>query len=363
MITASHSPANYNGLKLVMPGAVPLTKPTGLNAILKRIKGGKFSEPKRKGKRQGKYVGEMYCNYILKKIKTKNFDNLSIVADVGNGMAGVLMPLLENKLPIKFKTILGELDGRFPNRDSDPTGRKNQKFLVKELKTGQYDFGIAFDGDADRIAFLDNKGKYVNCAVIGSLIAERILKDEPGSKHVFTNLTSRVYEESIVGSGGKAVRARVGHAFLKRKMHDTKAVFGCEHSGHFFFRDFFYTDSVVLTFIYVAQVYLEAKKEGKSFEEMVSPYRKYEQLEDVVIDVKDKKKSIQKVLRFVKKQYPEAVVKEFDGLYIKTEKAWGAVKPSVTEHAIKIMFEGLKKKDASQVQDKLVAYVRKIAKE
>lgn len=362
MITASHSPAEYNGLKLVQPGAVPLTKETGLTAILKRVKKGDFKNVKRSGKRKVKDVRKAYQNYVLKGVNKKNLEGIKIAADVGNGMASILMPLLSEKLPIKFTTLFADLDGRFPNRGSDPTIRKHQKALVKELKANKYDFGIAFDGDSDRIAFLDEKGEYVNCAIIGALIAEKMLESHPKSGMVFTNLTSRVYEDSIKAAGGKAIRARVGHAYLKRKIKDTGALFGCEHSGHFFFKDFFNTDSVVLTLRYVLEVYVEAKKKGLTFSELVKPYKKYQQLEDVVIEVDNKVKALSRVETYMKNNFKESKIKKFDGLYLTSADVWGAVKPSVTEHALKVMFEGFKKADATKVQEELVSYIKSIAK-
>ena len=361
MITASHSPAKYNGLKLVEPGAVPLTKPTGLSAIERRVKAGKFKTPKKRGSRQVKDVRKAYQAYILKGIKKPTLEGITLAVDVGNGMASILMPLLEEKLPIKFTALFADMDGTFPNRGSDPTIKKHQKALKAELLSKKYDFGILFDGDADRIAFLDENGEYVNCAVIGALIARRMLVDSPKAGMVFTNLTSRVYEESIKAAGGKALRAKVGHAFLKRKMVETGALFGCEHSGHFFFREFFNTDSVVFTLRYVLEVYVAAKKNGQTFSELVQPYQKYQQLEDVVIDVVDKKAALVKVEQFIAKQFPQAQVKKFDGLYVTTKDAWGAVKPSVTEHALKVLFEGHKKVAALAVQKELVAYIKTIA--
>lgn len=361
MITASHSPANYNGLKLVRAGAVPLTKASGLTAILHRIETGKYRTPKVRGRRQVKNIRNGYQSYVLKGFNKKSVAGMKIAVDIGNGMASLVVPLLEEKLPISFTSLFADMDGRFPNRGSDPTIRKHQKALVKLLKTKGFDFGIAFDGDADRIAFLDEKGAYVNCAVIGALVAQRMLQRQPGKAVVFTSLTSRVYEETIKTAGGKAVRARVGHAFVKQKMADTDAIFGCEHSGHFFFKEFFNTDSVVFTLRYVLEVYAEAKAAGQTFSQMVAPYLRYQQLEDVVIDVVDKQQAMRQVESYVRTTWPSAQVQKFDGWRITTDAAWGVVKASVTEHALKVMFEAKKKTDADTIQDKLVKYIKSIA--
>jgi phosphomannomutase len=363
MVTASHSGPEYNGLKLVLPGAVPLTKPTGLGAIERRIKRGEFVEPARRGRRRAKSYHAAFAKYVFAGTKPATLKNISIAADVGNGMASVLMPLIERALPVRFETLFTDMDARFPNRGSDPTIVKHQKALKAAVVAGGHDFGIAFDGDADRIAFVDEQGEYVNCAIIGALIAEHLLKTNPGAGMVFTNLTSRVYEESIKAAGGKAIRARVGHAFLKRKLLETGALFGAEHSGHFFFKEFFNTDSTVFTLRYVLAVYAEAKRAGKTFSELVAPYRRYQQLEDVVIDVADKVASLKKVEAYIIREWPEAKIKYFDGIYVTLPDAWGVVKVSVTEHALKVMFEGRQRKAAKAVQDRLVAYIKTIAKE
>jgi phosphomannomutase len=359
MVTASHSPKEYNGLKLVAPGAVPLTNATGLKDILRRIQKNELGPlAKQRGRRRVKDMRKAYQRFILKGFKKKQFAGITVAADAGNGMAALLLPLLQEQLPVQFSTVSMELDGTFPTRGSDPTLQKNQRQLKQVLKEQSHDFGIAFDGDADRIAFLDEKGRYVNCAVIGAIIAERLLAVEPGAGIVFTNLTSRVFEERIKASGGKALRARVGHAFLKRKMRETGAVFGAEHSGHFFFRDFFYTDSVVLTLRYVLEAYAEAKVNDQSFSEMARPYQRYQQLEDTVIPVTDKQAVLQAVEKYVRGHYKDARLRKFDGWYLELPDAWGAIKPSVTEHALKVMFEGSTKKAAKQVQDDLVEFIR-----
>ncbi len=360
MITASHSPKQFNGLKLVHAGAVPLTEKSGLGALRRRIEKGKFVDAEKIGKVTKKDVLKAYQRFVLKGYKAKKLEGINIVADAGNGMAGVVLPLLQEKLPVKFDVMFGDLDGSFPNRGSDPTLSKHQRSIKKQLKGKAYDFGIAFDGDSDRIAFLDEKGNFVNCAVIGALIAERMLKVNPKAKIGYTVLTSRSYEEAILAAGGKPVPARVGHAFIKETMRKKDVLFACEHSGHFYFKDYFYTDSVALTLLAVLDAYAEAKAEGLSFGEMVKPHLKYKQTEDVIVKVKDKKLALKKTEAFLESLSPKKV-KRFDGLMVDFGETWGAVKPSVTDFALKIMFESVIKKDAQVMQDKLVEFIQSIA--
>lgn len=360
VITASHSPKTYNGLKLVLPGAIPLTEKHGLGAIRRRMEKGRFNEVEERGKVKIKDVKKAYLKFVLSGTKAKNFTGLQVAVDCGNGMAGVLMPLLQSKLPIRFTTLFAELDGRFPNRGSDPTLKKNQRAISKLLQADMNDFGIAFDGDADRIAFFDETGRFVNSAAIGALIAERLLINEPGAKIVYTNLTSRVYEERIKAGGGVPVIARVGHAFIKETMRQKDVLFGCEHSGHYYFKDYFYTDSVVLTLRYVLEAYSEAKKRGESFSEMMKPYHCYEQTEDVIVEVKNKPKALASVYEYLMNKKPKKV-KKYDGFMVDYGEVWGSVKISVTEPALKMMFEGYKKKTAQALQDEVAEYVRRIA--
>lgn len=360
VVTASHSPANYNGIKLVYKKAVPLTAETGLDKIKEVVESGGANIAKKRGKVAKKSLRREYRTFILKDVDRKKLKGISVATDIGNGMAGVSMEALDKLLPTKFSMIYAKPDGNFPNRDSDPCLRKNQKGLVAEIKKRKSDFGIGFDGDGDRIAFLDEKGKYVNCAAIGALIAERLLEKEPKAGIVFTNLTSRIFEETIISNGGKAQRARVGHTFLKKKMRDTGSVFGAEHSGHFFWRDFYNTDSTVLTLLAVLEIFAEHKAEGKTFSEMMKPYECYKQTEDVVIEVEDKKVALDLIEKQLKKMKPRTL-KKFDGFFVDFGDIWGAVKPSVTEYAIKLMFESKSKADALTVQKALVDYVESIA--
>lgn len=360
MITASHSPKEYNGLKLVFPGAIPFTEKNGLGKIRRRMEKGKFVAAAKTGKVTKKDVLKAYQKFVLKGAPAKKMAGLNVVADVGNGMAHVLMPLLQEKLPINFTILFPELDGRFPNRGSDPTLSKNQRGIKKALKEGEYDFGVGFDGDCDRIAFLDEKGNYVNSAVIGAILAEQYLKKHPGAKIGYTNLDSLIFLETIKRCGGKPVPVRVGHAFIKEVMRKKDVLFSAEHSGHFYFKDYFYTDSVTLTLLGVLEAYQKAKAEGKTFSEMMAPYVQYQQTEDVIVMVKNRELALAKTRAFVESLKPKTI-ETFDGFFVNFGDVWGSVKISVTEYALKLMFEGKKKKDAQAMQDKVVEFIKSVA--
>ncbi len=362
MITASHSPKEYNGLKLVHPDAIPLTKRNGLKEIFQMVQKNVWHESIKRGAVKKKNIDAAYQKFVFRGVQGKRYAGLRVATDIGNGMAHDLIPLLRARLPIHFDTLFAKLDGRFPNRDSDPNLHENQIALDKKIDAGHYDFGISFDGDADRIAFLDEAGNYVNSAAIGALIAARMLAREPKARIASTNLNSRIYDETIRAHGGKVVLARTGHTFVKEAMRKHEAVFGCEYSGHFFFRDFFYTDSVELTFLEVTNAYLEAKAAGKTFGEMMAPYLVYKQTEDIVIKVSDKDVAMNKVHTYLVSLKPKSI-KKFDGYFVDFGDVWGAVKMSVTEYGVKLMFESVNKAKANKLQKQIRAYVQSIAKD
>ncbi len=362
MITASHSPKEYNGLKLVFSSAIPLTEKNGLAKIRRRMERGKFAAEVKVGKVIKKDVKKAYQKFVLKGVTAKKLAGLKLVADVGNGMGSVLMPLLQEKLPIDFTILFPELDGRFPNRGSDPTLSKNQRQLKKTIKEGSFDFGIGFDGDGDRIAFIDEKGNYVNSAAIGALLARQYLQKYTKAKIGYTNLDSLILHETIKAAGGKPVPVRVGHAFIKETMRKKDVLFAAEHSGHFYFKDYFFTDSVTLTLLGVIEAYLSVKAEGKTFSEMMKPYVQYQQTEDVIVMVKNREAALEKTRAFVESLAPQSI-DSFDGFFVNFGDVWGSVKISVTEYALKLMFEGKKKKDAQAMQDKVVAFIESIADE
>lgn len=362
MITASHSPKNYNGLKLVLPGAVPLTEKHGLKAIRRRIERGVFSEAKKPGTVEQIDVMPSYAQFLARGLQQAKLADLKIVVDCGNGMSGPLITELVKKTALKATVLLSDLDGSFPNHGSDPTLHKNQKTIKAELTVGGNDFGVAFDGDADRIAFFDETGRFVNSSIIGAIIAKRLLAKNPGAKIAYTNLTSRVYEEVIRACGGKPIITRVGHAFIKESMRQKDIIFGAEHSGHYYYKDYYFTDSAILTLTHILAVYAEAKALGKKFSDVIAPYQKYEQTEDTIVMVDDQPKALSRALQFLKDKQPKRL-RKYDGYMVDFGEVWGAIKISVTEPALKLMFEGIHKKAAQQVQAELVVYLKSIAHE
>lgn len=356
VITASHNPKEYNGMKLVKAGAIPLTNKTGLSAIKERIVANDFTVAEEVGSIEEKDIRSEYVTYVRGSVSLRSPRPLKVAVDAGNGMAGTLMPLLCTDLPIDVTPLFFELDGTFPNRASNPTLAKNQEPIKAELAKGEYDFGVAFDGDVDRVAFFDEKGNYINSAIVGALIAKKLLEEQPGSAHVYTVFTSRAYEEVIRENGGQALRARVGHAFIKEVMREKGAMFGCEHSAHFYFKDNFYADSGVLAFLYVAAAYADALEDGTTFSGLLAQYARYHQTEEVLVKVQDKKAALDAVKEHYGAQNPLSI-ESFDGVTVRFADHWFVVKESVTEDALKFVVESEHKAIAEAKQKEILSYL------
>lgn len=358
MITASHSPKDHNGLKLVFPDAAPLTEKTGLRAVRSRLTKGQFlPDAPRRGKVVEKDIMAAFARYVMKGYKTaKGAAQVRVVVDCGSGMGALLLPILTS-LGLDVTPLFAELDGRFPHRASNPTVPKNQKAIMAALKSGEYDFGIAFDGDADRVAFFNERGQYVNCGAIGGLIAEGLLPTHPHATFVGTVLTSRAYREAIAIHGGRYKEARVGHSYVKEVMHKVDALFACEHSGHFFFKEFFYTDSVILTVRAVLCAYRTA---GVAFSALLSPYTQYYQTEDLMVEVRDEKKALAGMVAHAKTEKGAKTILR-DGLTLDYGDVRVVVKPSVTETALNVIAEGIDKKRVISLRDAVVAKARLLA--
>lgn len=357
MITASHNPKEYNGLKLVKTGAVPLTNTSGLRDIQDRVIANTFTNADTPGSVEMRDIQEEYRKYIQSQANITTPRPIRIVVDAGNGMATLLAPLLCCGLPVETTELFFELDGMFPNRDSNPTLAQNQQAIVSELQSGDYDFGIAFDGDADRVAFFDENGNYINSATIGALLTKHFLQETPGESFVYTVFTSKIYEDTINQYGGNAIRARVGHAFIKELMREHNARFGCEHSAHFYFRGNFFADSGILTLLFLLASYADVMSEEKKFSDLLSEFMLYHQTEEILVEVADKTTTLQAVRDHYAALAPTDI-EEFDGVTIRFPDYWFVVKPSVTEDALKFVVESADRELAEVKKQEVLEFLQ-----
>ena len=274
MLTASHNPAAYNGIKLCQAGAKPVGQETGLKQIKELIKANDFELAEVSGVVSTRDLLSEYASFLQQLAGLTKVRPMKIVVDAGNGMAGHTAPTVLNLPGIELVPMYFELDGNFPNHDANPIDPVNLVDLQKKVLETSADLGLAFDGDADRCFLVDNNGELVSPSALTALIAKRFLATNPGATIVHNLISSKAVPEIVAEAGGVAVRTRVGHSFIKEVMAQTNAVFGGEHSGHFYFRDFWYADSGMLAAL-IAIAELTAT--DQSFSELIANCARYPQ--------------------------------------------------------------------------------------
>lgn len=343
MITASHNPVEYNGIKIVQSGAKPVDAHNGglirINEIIER---NEFINSKKIGKVAKRDIFREYKKYVLN--FSNNVDkNIKVVIDAGNGMAGKVIPKILGGL-IKITPLFFKLDGRFPNHVPNPLIKSNLKNLRKIVLRDKADFGIAFDGDMDRVAFVDEQGRVVNISFIGALLTENLLgKIGKSGKVIYTSACSKIISETARKYGGKALREKVGHAYMKDRMRRENALLGVEHSGHFYFRENYFADSAIIAALIIIKIYSRAKREGKRFSDLISEFERYSQADEISIRLKKGRDYLSIIERHFRSQKPKHLDK-FDGLTIEFDDFWFSARKSSTEPLLRINLEAVDKK-------------------
>ena len=351
MITASHNPKEYNGFKICQKEAVPLSGDSGLKEIRQIIASGRFSTSKKKGDLIQKDVIDDYLRHILSFVDIKKIKPFKIVVDAGNGMAGLLVPKLFEKLPGQLIPMFFELDGSFPNHPASPIEPENLRFLQEKVLSEKAFLGAAFDGDADRVFFVDEKANMLGGDIITALVAKSLLKKEKGATILYNIICSRTVPKIIRQNGGKAIKTRVGHALIKPLMKKYNAVFGGEHSGHFYYRDNFYADSALITLV----VFLELlSEENKKVSELVKEIDRYFRSGEINSQVED----IPKKLKEIEKIYSKGKIDHLDGLTVEFDNWWFNVRPSNTEPLLRLNVEADSPELLQQKTRELLALIR-----
>ena len=347
MFTASHNPAKYNGMKLCKSGARPIGQESGLVKIRQLIEEGVPMSNRPVGNvRKQELLGD-YVDYLLTRFPKNTFKKrkLKVVIDAGNGMAGFTAPAVMEQLNVELIPMYFELDGNFPNHEANPIEPENLKALQKKVKKEKADIGLAFDGDADRCFLIDENGDLVNPSALTSLIAVRELKANPGATIIYNLISSKAVAEVISENGGIALRSRVGHSYIKTLMAESGAVFGGEHSGHFYFGDFWRADSGMLAALYALA---ELMATPKSLSNLLEPYNRYFSSGEINSKVKDASKSI----KLVKDKYQDKYqVDELDGLTVTAENWWFNLRPSNTEPLLRLNVEADTQKQMAEIRD------------
>jgi phosphomannomutase len=347
MFTASHNPAKYNGMKLCKSGARPIGQESGLVKIRQLIEEGVPMSNRPVGNvRKQELLGD-YVDYLLTRFPKNTFKKrkLKVVIDAGNGMAGFTAPAVMEQLNVELIPMYFELDGNFPNHEANPIEPENLKALQKKVKKEKADIGLAFDGDADRCFLIDENGDLVNPSALTGLIAVRELKANPGATIIYNLISSKAVAEVISENGGIALRSRVGHSYIKTLMAESGAVFGGEHSGHFYFGDFWRADSGMLAALYALA---ELMATPKSLSNLLEPYNRYFSSGEINSKVKDASKSI----KLVKDKYQDKYqVDELDGLTVTAENWWFNLRPSNTEPLLRLNVEADTQKQMAEIRD------------
>jgi len=331
MITASHNPKQYNGLKFCQPGARPVGEETGLRDIRAIVEAGVTPTGDR-GSVEHRDLLAAYVEHVLRFVDVDAMRPLTVVADTANGMGGLVVPAVFERLPITAHYLFRELDGTFPNHPADPLNPENQKDLKAAVLEHGADVGLAFDGDADRVFLVDEHAEDVSGSLLTAIVAVSMLRNEPGSKIVHNLICSWIVPETIRANGGVPVRTRVGHSFIKQVMAETGAIFGGEHSGHYYFRQNYRADSGLIAGV-VALGELSAA--GGSLSELLAPYRKYWDSGEINSTVGDQAGKLEQLAGL----YADGRQDRLDGLTIEYEDWWCNVRPSNTEPLLRLNVE------------------------
>ena len=353
MFTASHNPAQYNGMKLCKSGAKPIGQESGLLTIKQLIQEGIAISNRPVGSIRKMDLLDDYVTYLIDRFPKKTFKKrkLKVVIDAGNGMAGFTAPSVMKKLNVELIPMYFDLDGDFPNHEANPIEPKNLKDLQKRVKKEKADLGLAFDGDADRCFLVDENADLVNPSSLTALIAVRELKRNPGASIIYNLISSKAVPEIILENGGKPVRSRVGHSYIKSLMAQTGAVFGGEHSGHFYFADFWRADSGMLAALYALAELMDSPK---SLSEILESFDRYFPSGEINTQVKDASKSI----KLVRKKYEnENEIDELDGLTVSSQKWWFNLRPSNTEPLLRLNVEADSPKLMAEIRDTVLSLI------
>jgi phosphomannomutase len=353
MFTASHNPAEYNGIKMCLSGARPIGKESGLLTIEKFVEQGSPIELRSVGVERSQPMLEEYVEHLLSLVDLSSMRPLKVVIDAGNGMAGYTAPAVFKKLNAEIIEMYFELDGTFPNHEANPIDPKNLQDLSKAVKKHKADIGLAFDGDADRCFLVDEKGDLVNPSALTALIADRALASDPGSTIIYNLISSRSVKEVVEENGGTAVRSRVGHSYIKKMMAETGAIFGGEHSGHFYFRDFWRADSGMLAALHAIAALSESKG---SLSQLLHSYNRYSssgEINSVVSDAQSVMDSIESHYLAMDLAMGGITTDHLDGLTVESTDWWFNVRASNTEPLLRLNVEAnsaaLMKKVSAQV--------------
>ena len=354
MFTASHNPAQYNGIKLCLSGARPIGKESGLLTIENFVRQGSPLQIRSMGLEKEVEMLTEYVDYLFSLVDITEMRPLKIVVDAGNGMAGYTAPAIFERLDVELIPMYFELDGTFPNHEANPIDAKNLRDLQKAVKKHKADLGLAFDGDADRCFLVDENGETVNPSDLTCLVAARELARVPGSTIIYNLISSRAVHEVIQENGGTGLRSRVGHSYIKKMMADSGAIFGGEHSGHFYFKDFWRADSGALAALHAIAA-LGSNKAPIS--KLLKPFQRYVSSGEINSVVSDAPAEMKKIEEKYGSQ-PGVEIDHLDGLTVNGDTWWFNLRSSNTEPLLRLNVEAKTQARMEKVRDEVLKAIK-----
>ena len=355
-ITASHNPKEYNGVKMVRAGALPLSGDAGIGDIRAMIAGDMLPPPApRRGSVTTRDILPEYVEKVMSFVDPGAVEPFSVVLDAGSGMAGLVAPKLFERLPCRVTTLCFTIDGSFPTHEANPLIEENRRDITAEVVRQNADIGIAWDGDADRCFFIDGTGEFISGDFVTALLAEAFLLKQPGSTIVYDLRASHAVKDVVARYGGRALENRVGHAFIKRRMRDEDAVFGGEVTGHYYFRDFYYADNGFIPALLILEL---MSKKKRSLRDLLQPFRDRYFISG---EINTKLSSMQEVpqkLAAIETHYKDGRIEREDGVSIEFPEWHFNVRPSNTEPLLRLNLEAKSPTLMAQKRDEVLALIR-----
>jgi phosphomannomutase len=351
MLTASHNPPNYNGMKFCLAGARPVGQDTGLADLRELAAGPEPAPAEATGSVEHRDLLDDYVEHVLSFVDVDAMRPLTVVIDTANGMGGLVAPAVLARLPVTLHHLFPELDGTFPNHPADPIDPENQRDLKAAVLEVGADIGLAFDGDADRVFLVDERAEGVSGSIVTALVAKALLKRNPGAPVVYNLICSWTVPEVIREEGGQPIRTRVGHSFIKQVMAETGAVFGGEHSGHYYFRDNYFADSGLIAAVVALG---ELSSAGVPLSELLAPFRRYAASGEINSVVEDPAGRIEAIAA----RFGDGAQDRTDGLTVEFPDWWANVRASNTEPLLRLNVEARTQQLLDERTAELLALIR-----
>jgi len=351
MFTASHNPSEYGGIKLCRAGAAPIGVETGLSQIKASVESGLLERAAELGTVEARDLLPDFAAHVRSFVDVSVLRPLRVVADTANGMGGLVVPAVFDGLPFKLSVLYPELDGTFPNHPADPIQSENLQDLQKAIVESDADVGLAFDGDADRVFLVDDRAEALSGSLTTSIVAKGILDRHPGETIVHNLICSKAVPEVILENGGAPVRTRVGHSFIKQVMAETGAIFGGEHSGHYYFRDNYRADSGLIAALVVLE---QLSRAGVALSELRQPFERYADSGEINTRVDDPAGVVDRVAA----AYRDAGQDRLDGLTVDAGDWWFNLRPSNTEPLLRLNLEAPDRAACDEHTAEVLALVR-----